>query len=75
MAKKRKAEPRREWMAIVSFPHGAGMKPHVMMNDDMDEVATFANPEEIEELSMRHMLAAGVWHAFNFENGELEMIG
>lgn len=65
----------REWMAIVSFPHDTGTKPHVIMDDELENVATFANTEEIRNLAMRHMLAAGVWHAFNFIDGELEMIG
>jgi hypothetical protein len=66
---------KKPWIAIISFPHPDGTRPHILLDEELQDPATFRSPAAIEKVMMRHMLAAGVWHAFNFENGQLECLG
>ena len=62
-------------MAIVSFPHSNGTKPHVIMDEDLEEIARFDCPHDIELLATTHILTAGDWFALNFVTGQFVRLG
>jgi hypothetical protein len=63
------------WIAIISFPHPDKMRPYVLQDEQLENLATFRSPAAIEKVMMNHILVQGVWTAFNYETGETECLG
>lgn len=66
---------KKQWVALVAVEFtGIGWRP-IIIRDDDGEPHRFSSPDEIEQLSMKHPMGPGVWQAWNFTTGEVQIIG